>query len=235
MIEETTAQFLYRRRRELAAQISALRGQLAPKEAELAQIDQMLALADPRGAVAAKFDVPPQSSSVPYATQLEQFLEPLDLGGSQLEALSELTKSGTPLALAAAAQRYDPKFARMTIKELVVQAIVDHFPNGGKSADIREFIRNGYGREIDQASLRPQMHRLKADTILTQDGEIWNLDLHKRTLYAMYDHPTSRAAMKELQDETLSSAAKQTIAGGANPTPRQQRFYGVERAKQEDE
>jgi hypothetical protein len=75
------------------------------------------------------------------------------------------------------------------------------------------------------------MHRLKADGILTQQVENWNLDPHKRQLYAMYDHPTSRAAMKELQDETLSSAAKQTIAGGANPTPRQQRFYGVERAE----
>lgn len=35
MAEETTAQFLGRRERELIAQVAALKGQLAPKEAEL--------------------------------------------------------------------------------------------------------------------------------------------------------------------------------------------------------
>jgi hypothetical protein len=60
------------------------------------------------------------------------------------------------------------------------------------------------------------MHRLKADGVLTHNdsAEIWDLDSTKRRLYSMYNHPSSRAAMKELQDDPVSPSAKQTIAGG---------------------
>ena len=44
MTEETVAQFSGRRERELLAQVSALRGQLAPKESELAQVQEMRTL-----------------------------------------------------------------------------------------------------------------------------------------------------------------------------------------------
>jgi hypothetical protein len=35
-----------------------------------------------------------------------------------------------------------PPYADKTIKQLVVQALFDHFPNGGTAADIRDFIRD---------------------------------------------------------------------------------------------
>src|SRR5205807_5350620 len=90
-----------------------------------------------------------------------------------------------------------PRYQTMTQKELVVQAILDNFKNGGTAAEIRDFIRDAYGIVIAPSSLRPQMHRLKADGVLTHDPstDTWNLVPDKRVGYALYDHPTSRAAM----------------------------------------
>ena len=92
----------------------------------------------------------------------------------------------------------------MTHKELVIQALIDHFPKGATVAEIRDFISNAYGRPVEQNTLRPQMHRLKADSVLIQDEEVWNLNPEKRRLYAMYNHPSTRAAMPELKDDAVS-------------------------------
>jgi hypothetical protein len=94
-------------------------------------------------------------------------------------------------------------YATRTIKELVVQALLDHFTNGASAADIRDFIRSAYGKTIEPSSLRPQLHRLKADNVLTHDTswDGWNLTPNKRRSFKLYDHPTSRRVMKELQDD----------------------------------
>jgi hypothetical protein len=264
MTEETAYHLLQRRRRELEAQISALKGQLAPKEAELAQIDKMLSAADPPPpSVAPSIPQKNSNASMPsgdYVSALLPFLSRSDVE-SQLAAINKFKESATPSPevfaqvkealeqweksfnasisqLVLAQAKFDPKFTRMTIKELVVQAIIDHFPNGGKVADIREFIREGYGRDIDAASLRPQMHRLKADNALIQNGEIWNLDPQKRRLYAQYNHPSTRAAMPELKDDPgaeptlrdeIENAAEQAECKA--PTARQQRWYGGDNDK----
>jgi hypothetical protein len=241
MADESANQFLRRRRSELIAQAAALRGQLRPIDAELAEIERMLAVATPPQTNVAAYGV---LGGADYASALKPFLE---LEGQIQQALksisipqetidqinrsfSDLIPAETQLkkALASVADfgnaapvLTDPrsKYERMTIKELVIQSLIDHFPEGAKVGDIRKFIKEGYGRDVDQGSLRPQMHRLKADGVLEQDsvnGEIWNLIPRKRLAYAMYDHPTSRAAMKELQDEP--TGARATIAGG-NITP----------------
>jgi hypothetical protein len=90
----------------------------------------------------------------------------------------------------------------MTIKQLAIQALLDHFPDGGTLADIRDFIQDAYGRGILPSSLRPQMHRLKADKVLGHEPstDTWNFRDGMRRKYAWYNHPSSRRAMKELQD-----------------------------------
>jgi hypothetical protein len=220
MAEETTAQFLLRRRAELSAQISALRGQLGPKEAELEQIDKMLALTgnytsalepflDNAGANAL---LPGSGSALSQLHAARDALNPIDAVArgiaNALRPIDDVAKG--------VANAIDPtdRYSRMTIKQLVVQALLDHFPEGASLKLIREFIRDGYGRVIEQSSLRPQIHRLKADGVLFHrpENDTWNLLPRKRSLYAMYDHPTSRAAMKELQDEPELSA-RRTIAG----------------------
>jgi hypothetical protein len=47
-----------------------------------------------------------------------------------------------------------------TIKEMVIQALLDRFPKGALLADIRDFIQDAYGRDLLPSSLRTQMHRL---------------------------------------------------------------------------
>ncbi|MGD0024764.1 MAG: hypothetical protein ABSC37_09085 [Xanthobacteraceae bacterium] len=166
---ETLAQFLERRERELLARVSALRGQLDPAEAELAQIQKVRGL------------------------------------------LSVAREAGRT-DLASDAPIGPNPFAQMTIKELVVQAILDHFPTGGTAAQIRDFIRDAYGRTIEPSSLRPQMHRLKGDAVLTHDPstDTWNLTPEKRCQYSMYNHPSSRKAMTELRDDEISENEPRT-------------------------
>lgn len=104
------------------------------------------------------------------------------------------------------------RYAQMTIKELVVQALIDHFPEGATLAGIRDFIRDAYARTIQSSSLRPQMHRLKASNVLVQDdsSDLWNLRPEKRFEYALFDHPTSRADMKELQDDVMEELTEES-------------------------
>lgn len=227
MAEESSMQFLHRRRRELLAQVSALKGQLSPKEAELAQIDRMLAAIEPSTDALAG-GLPQANSNAlvqDYVSALQPFLHNLDGFRDQLKTLSDsgfaeklkeaVTISPETIAAVKEAleQVYQPvltdqKFANMTIKELIIQALIDHFPNGGTLAQIRDFIRDGYGRQIEAASLRPQAHRLKADGVLGQDPttDTWNFIDGKRQIYRMYNHPTSRKAMKELQDDANAAA-----------------------------
>jgi molybdopterin-guanine dinucleotide biosynthesis protein A len=199
MAEENLYEFLVRRERELEHQISALRGQielmrgnLAQRELELEQIKNFRAAKpSPVGGALPAF---PQTNSNAI------FGIAVDVPALAAMAAQNATVSFETLNALKAAET--AHYQKMTIKELVIQALIDHFPNGGTANNIRDFIHNGYGRTIEPGSLRPQMHRLKADMILTLDAnDIWNLDPRKRVLYGMYNHPTSRAAMKELQTD----------------------------------
>jgi hypothetical protein len=177
----------------LIAQISALRGQLAPKEAELAHVQHMRSFlpggpnapsaADDGLAALAKAIAPTLAKPPTYT------VKPSDLMPTPGTIIGDIVHA---------------TYKNKTIKELTIQALIDHFPIGGTITAIHEFIRDAYGRPLELASLRTQMHRLKADNVLEFNSaiEIWNLDPRKRQLYAMYDHPTSRRDMKELQDDS---------------------------------
>jgi len=241
MAEESTLPFLYRRRRELIAQIAALRGQLAPKERELEQVDKMLTTVG--APLDASAELLPQRNSnaviTDYAAALRPFIEHDDkfkdfvehdhkfkemveqlktatgVSPETLQKLKELTVFPGSTEIEAikkaiegfSAQVVAPsqKYVNMTIKELVIQALIDHFPKGGTMMEIRDFIRLGYGKTIEPSSMRPQMHRLKADGILGQDAltDTWDFQDSKRRQYTMYDHPSSRAAMEELKDDEI--------------------------------
>lgn len=269
MADETAFGLLQWRRRELTAQIAALKGQLAPKEAEVAQIDKALAILEPPPASVAP-NLPQKNSNVStgnyavsqligaqgsldaIAAAAEQMKSALTVPQETIDAFIKATsipagtiesfkKTVADIDAAIAAVVIGPtikyetkKYETMTIKELVVQALIDHFPKGGTVADIRDFIRLGYGRTIEPSSMRPQMHRLRGDGIIGQDpaNDTWDFQDGKRRLYAMYDHPTSRANMKELKDDTVEddlradienaihADAKQTIAGGGGAIKR---------------
>jgi hypothetical protein len=106
-----------------------------------------------------------------------------------------------------------------TIKELAIQALLDRFPKGAMLNTIRDFIRDAYGRSIAPSSLRTQMHRLKEAGIIGQEPstDTWNFQDGKRRLYAMYNHPSSRRAMRELRDDPESEP---TVVIGLKPSNR---------------
>jgi hypothetical protein len=182
---ESLREFLLRRQRELQHQVAALRGQIVPKERELAEIDIAIKALPP---------APPAASGAAGPSLA-------DLYAAAPSLANHGTSYATPLALSRAAIDLG-LYQYRTIKELAVQSLLDHFKNGATVTQIRDFIRDAYGRTIELSSLRPQLHRLKSDTILVfGPGDLWNLTAKARHLYMMYDHPTSRAAMKELQDD----------------------------------
>jgi hypothetical protein len=165
--------YLASRERELTSQIAGLRGQIAPKEQELAEVKLAIAALPPA--------LPSRVARIAAAAR--------DLANTPL-ALSHAAVANVDLGLY---QR------TTTIKEHVVQSLLDHFQEGGSSADIREFIRDAYGRTIEPSSLRPQMHRLKSAGVLAHDpsADIWNLTQKARHAYTLFGRPTST----ELQDD----------------------------------
>jgi hypothetical protein len=185
---ETVREFLTRRKRELTHQRAAQRNEVAVTEAELAEVEAAMAALPP--------------------------LHPMESHSGGTVALEGTTRIMVPAAAnmsisAGLAPQVTitpgPNYDEMTIKQLAVRALETNYPNGATMMDLRDFIKNAYGRVIEPSSLRPQMHRLKADSVVTHDPstDTWNLTPEKRRHYSMYDHPTSMAAMKELKDDEI--------------------------------
>jgi hypothetical protein len=176
MTEENTDQFLTRRERELMSRAAALRGQLAPIEAELAKVQRM------RAVLAEETTPPPSALTRVRASQ---------------------TLAGRAYVEVSSPSEVDTWYATRTIKDLAIQALIDGYPHGATASELRDFMRVGYSRTVDPGSLRTQLHRLKAAGILGQEpsNDTWNFQDGKRALYRRYDHPTSRQGMSELQDE----------------------------------
>jgi hypothetical protein len=175
--EKNVFELLNLREQELIHQISALRGQIEAKENELVYV---------RKAKAAT------SISVGVNQQ-----EPPDLRTSRLFKIAPVTKDG---AL--------DFFKKLSIKQLVMQAMLDHFRTGGTTSQaLRDFIRNAYGREIEQESLRPQLHRLKADGLLLHEtgDDKWRLDPNAPAVLSAlrFNDAKSKAVMYGLLKDEL--------------------------------
>jgi hypothetical protein len=69
--------------------------------------------------------------------------------------------------------------SEMTIKQLVIRAFTAQFRKGATPAQLREFIRDAYGRDIERGSLSPQLSRMKAEGLIEQDAatDVWKLAL----------------------------------------------------------
>jgi hypothetical protein len=69
----------------------------------------------------------------------------------------------------------NPEAARMTIKEMVVQALGEHFPSGATANQLLDYFRLEWGRKEMRTSLSPQLSRLKEGGIITLRGKVWHL------------------------------------------------------------
>lgn len=194
--EETTADFLARREHELKSRIAALRGQTVPLEAELTQVQQMRAML-------------PVPNTNPLDDLAKIVASQTTVGGASVAALAGGQKPNAPATGAAvnASAAWPPNpfadpqpnpYAARTIKDLILQALIDGFLHGGTTGQLRTFMKSGYGRIVDPGSLRTALHRLKASGILGHDpsSDTWNFRDGQRPLFAPHE---------SLQDEPLSA------------------------------
>jgi hypothetical protein len=68
-------------------------------------------------------------------------------------------------------------YQHLTMKQLVTRALAEHFKQGATAKQLREFIRDVWGRDIPRANLSPQLSRLKGDGYvrLNEETGIWSL------------------------------------------------------------
>jgi Mn-dependent DtxR family transcriptional regulator len=65
----------------------------------------------------------------------------------------------------------------MSIKQLAMHALLDNFPAGASVAELREFMKNAYSREIERTSVSSIMSRLKTTGSVEHvpETDIWRL------------------------------------------------------------
>lgn len=64
----------------------------------------------------------------------------------------------------------------MTMKQLVMKALEDHFQDGCTSKQLIVFFRDAWGREVKRANLSPQLYRLvHDDRALVRDGHKYQI------------------------------------------------------------
>jgi hypothetical protein len=146
---EPVNEFLVRRERELTQQIDALRGQIAPKEQEREQIrTAMRALGLLTEASSAQ---PPSLASVLASALSDGSIPALPPSNSVLmPSLGELLNP------------------TLTIKQMALAALRDHFHKGATPSEIRDYIKIAYGREVDRNSISPQLARLREEGFVLQ-------------------------------------------------------------------
>jgi hypothetical protein len=75
------------------------------------------------------------------------------------------------LADAATAQFYEA----LTLKQLAIRALRDHFADGATTHQLLVHFERAYGRRVERPSLSPQLSRLKDDREIVLDGRLWKL------------------------------------------------------------
>jgi hypothetical protein len=187
---ETLGGFLTRRREELEAQISILRGQLVPREAELAQINKMRQLLADATVVGS--DGLPQSNSCATPTLVFEAVGRLP-PGQQVTNLPPVFEA----------------VANLTIKQMILGALRDHFHEGATPAELREYFKHAYGREIDRTSISPQLTRMRDDGIIEQppssgEGGKWRLTMRGDLTMAIEQADAAAAKPKATDARTLT-------------------------------
>ncbi|MGI8568506.1 MAG: hypothetical protein ACR2KT_05290 [Methylocella sp.] len=187
--EETTRDFLERREIALTNKIASLYGQLAPYEAELAEVRRA------KGALGLLARTEQIGTDQPPPRPLDHALPPCGWQSDNSSdvaieiAMTRHRQSAGSSAEAAMASGVGAAFVqqpplplvlspyqKMTMKEMVIRALTEHFREGATAKKIREFLRDGYGRNIERNNLAPQITRLHKDGFIerTDDGG-WKL------------------------------------------------------------
>lgn len=150
----TLRDFLETRERELMEQIATLQDELAPKERELAEIRR----------VKAALALPSQTSE-PQVEEREAALRNTLTLKAQLGARAMgFSSGGGTLTL-------NRPYDKLTMKQLVVKVLQEHFPQGATTREMLDFFRDGWGRHIERTNLSPQISRLFQEGIIGRNSD----------------------------------------------------------------
>src|ERR1700733_11788348 len=140
-------EYLERRETELAQQLSDLYRQLGPLEAELAEIRR------------AKASIGMTNPLMPGGIGLA------GLGGLGATGIGNFNPSASENPL------LPSPYANLTMKQLVVKALSEHFYHGATTRQLLEFFRDAWGRDVNRLSLSPQLTRLVQDGVIAKSGD----------------------------------------------------------------
>lgn len=140
--DESLPDYLIRRELELVQQTAAIRGLLAPKEAELAAVRKVM-----------------DTLGLRHGTDHSDFM-------ATAAAVAQLP-SGYLIDLS---ESDDETTVGFTIKQMILGALKDHFHDGATPTELRDYMRNVYGRDVDRNSISPQLARLREEGVVEQYG-----------------------------------------------------------------
>jgi hypothetical protein len=186
--DESLREFLDRREKQLTEAIAARHSELAPMEAELAEIRRT------KGALGIPQFVQLSARSMAVAGGAAD--SPLPLRSEERQAthdrvvqiVTERHRQTAPAVTGVLTLKEDadhssghgvvspsPYYQYSTIKQLIKKALTEHFQSGATAFQLREFFRDAWARDIDRESLSPQLSRLRSDKIIDREGNIWFL------------------------------------------------------------
>jgi hypothetical protein len=148
--------FLARRERELTHQLAVLRGQIESKQRELAEIQRVRA------------NLAPSPPSLPDTSSFERAADDVREAANRPRVDLMQQADNPPVAVPSSNEK-------LTIKSMILTALSSHFHDGATPAELRTFIKDAFGREIDRTSMSPQLARLREDGAVEQTDTKWRL------------------------------------------------------------
>lgn len=147
--------FLDEHERTLKERISALRSEIVPLEQELLEVRMAKsALHKDDGA-----SEPRLALASPGALRIHDAVSSSDA--------SHIVLTTDP---------FRSPYFQLTMKQLVMKALAEHYPNGATANQMLDLFANVWGRgDIVRTSLSPQLSRLKDDRLISRVGHIWRL------------------------------------------------------------
>ena len=182
--DESLRAFLDRREKQLTEAIAARHSELAPMEAELAEvrrakgalgIPQVVQLSARSGSIAIGGGALSADHEVAVQIATERHRQTAAVVTGVLNLQEETDGCSFPGEVSFPGEAALSPYDHLTMKQLIMKALTEHFQSGATAKQFREFFRDAWSRNIDRASLSPQLSRLRSDKIIDRKGDIWFL------------------------------------------------------------
>lgn len=168
--------FLDRREKQLTEDIAARHSELAPMEAELAEvrrakgalgITQVVQLSANSPLTLRSREQADHEVAIQIATERHRQTAAAVTGVLTLQEDADHSSGHGVVS--------PSPYEYLTMKQLIMKALTGHFMSGATAKQLREFFRDAWARDIERESLSPQLSRLRSDKIIDREGNVWFL------------------------------------------------------------